>query len=107
MFPRKKRLARSDFSGSGFLRGTKRVGTHLSVLFPQEKNGYAVIISKKTVRSSVKRHLLKRRILAILTKASSLPPSIVVYPREKALHLRHTELSQELLELVSGKAHSR
>lgn len=106
MFPRTRRLSRSDFSGKGALVGERRASPHFSALFPREKSGYAVVISKKTLKLSVARHRLKRRTLSALRKLD-LPPALVIYPKASALKLPFTALCEELAALVGRKGAPR
>ncbi len=106
MFPRSRRLSRTDFSRSSVSRGERRSSSHFSVVIPHEGQGYAVVISKKTVKLSVKRHLLKRRILSALRKLD-LPPSLIVYPKAGSLTLPFKELTEQLKTTIGRKTLSR
>ena len=100
MLPRRSRLAREDFSPE-MLRHSRRLSSaNFSFLVPENVRGYAVIISKKTVRLSVTRHRLKRRVLAAL-RSLPLPPALIVYPRITALDLSLEDLKKELLQVLS------
>ena len=58
------------------------------------------MISKKTAKLSVSRHLLKRRMLTVLRPWCSPSLSLIVYARAGSSALSFRELSQELEELV-------
>lgn len=106
MFPRSRRLSRSDFSRPGFRAGRRFSSPHFSATLPGDGTGYAVVISKKTIRLSVKRHLLKRRILSALKKIP-LPPTLVIYPKTSALDLSFAELTSELATLLGRNKNPR
>lgn len=97
MFPRPKRLSRTDFGPA--LAGRRISSTHLSIVVPHHGVGYAVVVSKKIARLSTTRHLLKRRILAILG-GLTLPPALVVFPKSGAIGLTFAELKEELSGLT-------
>jgi ribonuclease P protein component len=81
-----KRLASAHFSLS--VRETKKGG------------GCAVIVSKKVAKLSVTRHLLKRRVLAVV-RTHCLPGRIVmIYARPGAPSLDFPALEAELQDLL-------
>ena len=101
MFPRRLRLAKTDFSPALLAHSRRFSSAHLSLLVPEEgARGYAVIISKKTARLSVTRHRLKRRVLAAM-RAYPLPPALIVFPKLSVLKLSSAELKGELGSLLS------
>ena len=98
MFPRRKRLSRDNFKGVA--TGRRLSSPHFSVTVPRTGTGYAVVVGKGAVRLSTGRHLLKRRILAILT-GIALPQTLVVFPKASAGTLSNADLKTELTDLIS------
>jgi len=76
----------------------------LSVRECDGNGGSAAVISKKTARLSVSRHLLKRRMLAVLRPYTSLTRAIVAYARPGAASLSFVEVKRELEELLARVA---
>lgn len=75
---------------------------HFSVTYgpaPSE-GGCGVVVSKKVERSSVKRHLLKRRIREVLRNHCSKDFILVVYARPKSQLLPFEDLQTELTTLI-------
>ncbi|MBI4065954.1 ribonuclease P protein component [Candidatus Kaiserbacteria bacterium] len=104
MFPRRKRLKRSEFPAA--LKVGRRVSSqHFTVVLPKNTTGYAVIVSKKTARLSVTRHRIKRRVSEVLrTLALSgkvFPPSVILYPRASVMDMEYDSLRRELMKLLS------
>lgn len=99
MLPKSLRLTRQDFPDT---RSLKRVTSpHFSVSYGDApKGGVAVVVSKKVARLAVSRHLLKRRVLAILRPYASEKRLLVVHARAGAGTLPSPELKEELLSLV-------
>lgn len=103
MIPRRLRLSRKDFesvtSGKGLMRATS---PHFAVSYgPAEPiSGCGVIVAKKVEKSSVKRHLLKRRIREVLKATCSPTQVLIVYARPGAQTLSFEEISLELTELI-------
>jgi ribonuclease P protein component len=100
MLPRRRRLPRAGFSPT--ILNTRVSAAHLSLTYKKTPTlaGMAVIVSKKTVRLSVARHLLKRRIHAILRPWSNSNLACVVYARAGADTLPFSLLKQELEGLL-------
>lgn len=103
MIPRRLRLSRKDFesvtSGKSLVRATS---SHFAISYgPAEAaGGCGVVVSKKVERSSVKRHLLKRRMREVLRNFCSKDRILIVYARPGAQTLSFEELNQELSELI-------
>ncbi|HYE22917.1 MAG TPA: ribonuclease P protein component [Candidatus Paceibacterota bacterium] len=99
MIPRRLRLSRKDFesvvSGKELMRA---VSPHFSISYGSSpaKGGCGVVVSKKVERSSVKRHLLKRRIREVLREYCSTDHIFIVYARPGAETLSFADLSAEL-----------
>jgi len=64
------------------------------------KGGASVVISKKVARLAVSRHLLKRRILAVLRPYASGKTVLVVHVRPGAASMPFPELKDELNSLL-------
>lgn len=62
--------------------------------------GCGVIVAKKVEKSSVKRHLLKRRIREVLKAHASPSEVLIVYARPGAQTLTFEEISHELAALI-------
>ncbi len=63
-------------------------------------SGCGVIVAKKVEKSSVKRHLLKRRIREVLKAHASPSEVLIVYARPGAQTLTFDEISHELATLI-------
>lgn len=100
MLPKSLRLTRQTFPDT---RGMKRVtSAHFSISYGDSTSGgVAVVISKKVARLAVSRHLLKRRVLAVLRPYVSPKRILVVHTRAGAASLSFPELKEELLSLVT------
>lgn len=68
-------------------------------------SGYAVVIAKKTMKLSVDRHRIKRRVFAALTTLPLPPPSLIVFPKASAAHLKSEEMRSELAILIAKAPH--
>jgi ribonuclease P protein component len=100
MFPRSKRVARAAFPA---LQASRRrvFSPHFSATLADTPAGVAVVVAKRVVATSVGRHLLKRRILAILRSFDPLPaPGIIVFAKAGASGLSRKELLEELKSLL-------
>ena len=72
------------------------------LVVPKQAEGYAVVIPKKVVRLSTRRHHLKRRVLeAIREIRTQLPPSLIVFPRHSADSVNYTDMVKELTALIA------
>lgn len=74
---------------------------HFSVSIRVGKTGAGAVISKKTEKTSVGRHRLKRRILAVLRPWCASDKTIVVYARSGSPSLPYKALHTELSELLT------
>lgn len=104
MLPRPLRLTRQGFSNT---RGLKRVhSTHFSLSYGHVEvaglGGSGVIVPKKAVKGSVARHLLKRRVRAVLLPYSNPSGIFIVSARAKADTLSYQELEGELSALIGS-----
>ena len=101
MLPRKLRLSRHQFPDT---RGLRRASSpHFSIASGvSPEGGVAVVISKKAARLAVSRHLLKRRILSVLSPYASEERVLVVHVRPGAASIPFSELRDEILSLLSS-----
>jgi len=103
MLPRRLRLSRDHFTDAG--RGEKAQSTHFSVVWKAAASGgCAAVVSKKVAKRSVDRHLLKRRMLAVLKPWCSSKRSLIVYARSGSPSLSYKVLNEELSSLLSRVA---
>ena len=86
-------------SGKGLMRATS---PHFAVSYgpASPSGGCGVVVSKKVEKSSVKRHMLKRRMREALRPHCSKDQVLIVYARAGAQALSFEELSLELTELI-------
>ncbi len=99
MLPRRLRLSRAALSDP---RGDARAtSAHFSLTSNPAKTGCAVIVSKKTEKSSVGRHRLKRQVLALVAPFCRKGYSLVVYARKGSNTLSSKALAKEVGELLT------
>lgn len=67
---------------------------------PAQQGGVSAVISKKVARRSVDRHLLKRRILAVIAPLVRKDRFLVLYARGGSTTLTFSELRQEIISLI-------
>ncbi len=106
MIPRRLRLSRKDFES--VVRGKelmRALGPHFSISHgpAPSAGGCGVVVSKKVEKSSVKRHLLKRRIREVLRSYCSPDEVLIVYARPGSQNLSFEELSKELTEQIERR----
>lgn len=68
--------------------------------------GVAVVISKKTCNTAVKRNLLRRRLYSILRsfiQDSTISKGVIVYPNKKAVSATFKSLESSLHSVFKGK----
>ncbi len=79
---------------------------HFSIVaVPAREGGAAAVVSKKVARRSVDRHLLKRRMLAVLRPYLTPGRSIIAYARAGSLGLPYGVLKAELESLLNRPHH--
>lgn len=102
MLSRKLRLSRAQFAPA--LAGKRAISAHFSVTIrkTEHSGGCAAVISKKTAKKAVERHLLKRRILAAVKPWCSPEYSVVVFARAGSPTLSYKDLTHELHTLIAG-----
>ena len=101
MLPRRLRLTRRTFPVA---TGARAASTHFSLTAGPAAPGHggcAVVVSKKVARLSVARHLLKRRMLAVMRPWCNADQSLVAYARSGAPLLPYKELASELSALLT------
>ena len=99
MLPRDLRLPRSDFQKVA--QGIRASSKHFSVTFrARGVGGCAAIVTTKTAKHSVDRHLLKRRIFAVMWPYCRKEGAFIVYARAGAPALSFALLKQELLDVL-------
>jgi len=101
MLPKRRRLSREGFDTA---RSLKRAASrHFSVSYGRQEGagGAAVVVSKKVAKLAVSRHLLKRRVLAILDPYAREDETLIVFVRPGAAELPSPALRDELISLLS------
>lgn len=99
MLPRRSRLSRVTFPGGR--TGSRAASPHFSILWGGAKSGgAAAVVSKKVARRSVDRHLLKRRMLAVIRPFAAEGRFLVVYARAGSPSLTYKALQEELSTLL-------
>lgn len=84
----------------------RAASAHFSLtIAPAREGGAAAVVSKKVARRSVDRHLLKRRMLAVLRPYVSPTRSLVAYARAGSLGLPYGVLKAELESLLTRPHH--
>ena len=101
MFPRRHRLKKDAFIAA-HKRGDRVSTPNLSGIILQDREGFAVVVSKKTLKKAVDRHRAKRRVLSALRSLPSLPPGAVLFPKATVLTLPSEILKEELTKLLSN-----
>ena len=100
MFSRRERLPRAQFS-SALKTGRRLSSEHFLLIIPKEAYGYAVVIPKKVIKLSTRRHRLKRQILEALRATNSLPLALIVFPRASTSSVNYQDMVTELNGLIS------
>jgi len=94
MIARRNRLARADFPT--LLKSGKRAfSEHFSIIYSDVVCGYAVIVSKKIIKTAIGRHLIKRRVFSILC-ANTTPRGCVVFAQKGAQELSFSKIKKEI-----------
>ncbi|MDR3547893.1 MAG: ribonuclease P protein component [Candidatus Pacebacteria bacterium] len=105
MFSRPMRLSREAIASiSGDPAAKRATSEHFSVVFSTNDraaaSGCAVVVSKKISKTSVRRHLLKRRIRAALKEWCSRDYVLIVYARAGSSSLPYSAIAEELSRLL-------
>jgi ribonuclease P protein component len=96
MLPRLLRLSRQGFENARGLRRTTSPHFSISYGHTPGQGGSAVIVPKKVIKGAVTRHLLKRRVRAILAPWSDKELTLILSARKGAAELPYPELQDEL-----------
>jgi ribonuclease P protein component len=100
MLPRSRRLTRATFPDTR--TAYRAVSPHFSLSWgPAKAGGAAAIVSKKVAKRSVDRHLLKRRMLAVVASYASPSRFLIAYARAGSPALSFTLVKQELTSLLA------
>lgn len=106
MLPRTKRLRRRSFPSGR--PGFRASSPHFSLVTgPSLQGGVAVVVSKKVARRSVDRHLVKRRIISLLSPWVDSKRYLVIYAREGSVTLPYRTLAEELTSLLQSSLKPR
>ena len=101
---RRLHLSRPDFTSVTNDRGAKRAtSAHFSVVCSQAGVGSAVVVSKKVAKSSVERHLLKRRVREAVAPWNSDLYALIVYAKAGAAALPYSQIVSELSSLLQDR----
>lgn len=73
---------------------------YFSAVVPREGTGYAVVIAKKTAKSAVLRHRMKRRVFSAL-RALERPTALILFPKAAIQTLDAPALRDELEKLIA------
>jgi ribonuclease P protein component len=99
MLPRRLRLSRAAGTHAG--KEMRAVSPHFSVSIRLGQVGSGAVVSKKTEKTSVGRHRLKRRVLSVLRPWCSPTHSIVVYARAGSPLLPFSVVEEEVTTLLT------
>lgn len=100
MLPRRLRIPRAAFPDGR--QGNRASSSSFSLVStPSPRGGAAAVVSKAVAKRSVDRHLLKRRILAILRPFVRGDRHVVIYAKKQALTLPFSALKDELAGLLT------
>jgi ribonuclease P protein component len=100
MLPRRLRLSRTSLEG--FRPDGRAKSPHFSVSISRQSPGGAIVISKKVARLSIARHLLKRRISAVIRPYLEKGAGIMVYANAGSATLPFEAIKSELETLLNG-----
>lgn len=101
MVPRRQRLSRRTFPQA---LGARATSEHFSIAAAPAAPGHggcAVVVPKKVARLSVSRHLLKRRMLAVMRPWCSPDQALVAYARSGSSALPFAAIKTELSSLLT------
>jgi ribonuclease P protein component len=102
MTKRRMHLSRTDFTAVTADRSAKRLtSAHFSVTISNAGIGTAVVVSKKVAKSSVQRHLLKRRVREAVAPFISNMQAFIVYARAGSAALPYSDIVTELSTILS------
>ena len=102
MLPRSLRLTRRGFEENRGLRRAHSPHFFISYGPAASDGGSAVIVPKKAVKGAVARHLLKRRVRAIMKPYSAPERVIIVQAKSGAAELSFSQVQEELSPLLES-----
>ena len=97
---RRIHLSRPDFAAVSRDKSAKRATSpHFSVTISNMGIGSAVVVSKKVTKSSVQRHLVKRRVREMIAQegGNSTSRAVIVYARAGSASLPYSDIVTELI----------
>jgi len=111
VFPSKKRFPRALFQ-QAIKTGRRFSSPNLTAIVPSKEIissggcGYSVVVPKKVARLSIKRHQIRRRVLAALRMSEAiLPPALIIFPRSSISSVSYHDTEDELTNLISKISH--
>ena len=100
MLPQAKRLTRDDFTQ--VTKGKRAITGHFSLSYKHSLfSKGAVVVSKKVAKKATDRHVLKRRVLALLSKSMPEQTAVIVYARAGSPTLPFSRIKEEITELLT------
>lgn len=100
MLPQAKRLTRDDFTQ--VTKGKRAITGHFSLSYKQSPfSKGAVVVSKKVAKKATERHLLKRRVLSVLSKDMPPKTAVIVYARAGSATIPFSTIKTEITELLT------
>jgi ribonuclease P protein component len=101
MAKRLLRLSRQDFATVANDKTAKRAtSAHFSATCSGAAVGCAVVVSKKVAKSSVSRHVVKRRTREAMRVACNDSRAVIVYARAGAAELSYDAIVEEISPLL-------
>ena len=99
MVPRKNRLQRADFTTLS--KGRRYSTDYFSCTqLPYSTLKVAIIVSKKTAKSSPDRHLLKRRVSSVIEQNPPPPGLYSIFARKGSPLLSYAQIEKEISTLL-------
>lgn len=106
MLPKKERLSRDEFNR--FFSGGKRIHSpHIQCIYsPNETLHVSVVVSKKTAKTSVMRHKIRRRIYDIVRRhrqSTGLAGVFIFLTKTGISTLQYDALKKEVEQIIMSK----
>ena len=99
MLPKAQRLTKDDFKT--LEKGKRSISAHFSCTKqPSSFLKVAIIISKKAAKKAVDRHLLKRRVSAVIHKNPPPAGYYCIYARTGSNLLPYSQIVEEITALL-------
>ncbi len=102
MLPRTLRLPRQGFENTRGLRRMTSPHFSISYGYIEGFGGSAIIVPKKAVKGAVTRHLLKRRVRALIQPWSSSEQVLIITARSGSADLTRVALKDELSQALTA-----